>query len=99
MKLKMYSVYDSKALVYGQPMFISAVGSALRSFADLCNDPQSLVCKHPTDFVLFEIGEYDDSTGVVTPTMPFVNLGMASDFKRVVKAPVVYEPAASEKGK
>lgn len=99
MKLRMYSVYDSKALVYGQPMFISSVGSAIRAFTDLCNDPQSIVCKHPTDFVLYEVGEYDDSTGVVFAKSPFVNLGLASDFKKVVKEPVIYNPAASEKGK
>lgn len=93
---KAFAVYDSKSLLYGSPMFINSTGAAVRSFSDVANNPDSLVCKHPTDFVLFQIGEYDDEKGVLTALVPFVNLGLASDFKKVTKAPVVYQPAASE---
>lgn len=83
MKLKMFSLYDSKALVYGSPMLVSTVGSALRSFGDVANDPSSVVCKHATDFVLFQIGEFDDQTGKIDSFDHFINLGLASDFKKV----------------
>lgn len=81
MKLKAFSIYDTKALAYGVPFFMSSVGQATRAFADLSNDPQSMVFKHPTDFVLFEIGEFNDSDGVICSVSPYRNLGLGSDFK------------------
>lgn len=92
MKIKMFVVHDSKACVYGTPMFIQSVGSAIRSFSDIANDPGSVVCKHPTDFTLFEIGLYDDQTGVAKCVEPFINHGLASDFKKGVAGPAVYNP-------
>lgn len=94
---KAFCVYDSKALVYGVPMFIPSVGAAVRSFADVCNDPDSVVCKHPSDFVLYEIGEFDDATGRLVAYEPLRNLGNASEFRKVAKEPVVFNPAGLDK--
>lgn len=94
MKLKAFCVYDSKSLSYGAPMFINSVGAALRSFGDVANDESSVICKYASDFVLYEIGEFDDDTGKLVGWDPFVNLGNASEFKRV--RPVVFQPAAGD---
>jgi len=81
MKLKMYSVYDTKAEAYGTPFFMGSRGMAIRAFSDLVNDPKSFVFKHPSDYILFECGEFDDSNGGVSNNVPPLNLGLASVWK------------------
>lgn len=68
--LKIFSIYDKKAVAYNQPYFFPQTGQALRAFADLVNDNTSPLCRHPEDFALFHIGEYNDNTGVITPVTP-----------------------------
>lgn len=80
MIVKAFAVYDTKALVYQAPFFNSAVGVALRMFSDAVNDPQTFLNKHPTDYILFEVGTFDDNTGEFITVTPPKNLGLASDF-------------------
>jgi len=63
---KIYAVYDSKGEVYTPPFFDHAEGRALRTFADCCNDEGHQFGKHPEDYTLFNLGQYDDSTGTIT---------------------------------
>lgn len=65
MKLLMFSVYDSMVEAYMPPFFVRARGEALRLFGDLVNDQSSNVGKHPSDFTLMYIGEWDDGSGRV----------------------------------
>jgi len=67
MKLKAFSVRDSKAEVYGQPFYGNTHGHAERSFSQLVNDKTSQPGQYPEDFDLYHIGEYDDQTGIFTP--------------------------------
>lgn len=60
---KMFSVFDSKAVVFGTPIFVPTKGAAIRSFSDVANDEKSSIGKHPEDYTLFYLGEYDDATG------------------------------------
>lgn len=46
------------------PIVCPAVGLAVRSFADDVNSGQSPASKHPGDFELFQLGEFDDIQGV-----------------------------------
>lgn len=62
MILKVFAVRDMKAEAFLQPFFSPSVGSALRAFSDAVNDKQCPFNKHPGDYVLYEIGSYDDST-------------------------------------
>lgn len=70
MKLNAYSVYDAKSLVYGTPFFAPTDGSAIRSMQDLANDLSTTVGRHPTDFSLWCVGNYDDQKGELTPLAP-----------------------------
>ena len=67
MKLKVYAVYDSAAMVYDRPICFRADGEALRIWQQLCLNPESGVGKSPKDFSFYKIGEYDDNTGTITP--------------------------------
>ena len=48
-----------------RPFFEQAKGLAIRAFADLVNDPSTVVGKHPQDFTLFEIGNFDQDNGEI----------------------------------
>ena len=81
MILKIFSVYDAKAEAYIQPMFFHSRGQAIRAFTDTANDPSSQLCRHAGDFTLFELGDFDDSTGIVQMAEHASNLGKALEFK------------------
>jgi hypothetical protein len=66
MKLVLCSVKDRAADAYGRPMFVPSVGVAIRSFSDEVNrkDSENQLFNHPDDFDLYELGEFDDNTGL-----------------------------------
>lgn len=80
MTLKVFSVFDIKADKYMTPFFMGATGEAVRAFKDLAMNRDSLVGRHPEDYKLIQIGEFDDSTGVVK-TVTQVSLGFATDYQ------------------
>lgn len=84
MKLKAFSVFDVKVDAFMPPFFQPTNGSALRHFADAVNDPQSQLSRHPEDYKLCCVGEFDDATGLITPPadLAVVSLGFGSDYVR-----------------
>lgn len=82
MKIKVFSIYDCKSQCYSRPFFSQAVGSAIRAFEDAVNQKGSDISRHPEDFTLFEIAEFDDATAVITPLKAHQNLGVGIEFKR-----------------
>ena len=60
MKHIVVSIYDSKAGFYLKPMFFKSKGEAIRSFSDEVNSKESYLAKHCEDFVLFDLGTFDD---------------------------------------
>lgn len=61
-----FSVYDSKAEIFAQPMFMRTIGEAIRAWEAAIQDPNLDLNKHPADFTLFHIGSYDQSTGLLS---------------------------------
>ncbi len=59
---KLFSIYDSKAESFSNPVYLSSTGLAVRTFSDSVQDPDSQFAKHPADYTLFELGTYDDQT-------------------------------------
>lgn len=83
MIVKVFAVFDSKAAFFGQPFFDQKEGSAIRNFSDAVNDssnPNNMWFKHPEDFSLFVVGEFDNLTGELIPSTP----------KNLVTASAVY---------
>jgi len=70
MKHKMFVIYDVKANAYMQPWFLTQEGMALRAFSDCVNDKEHNFGRHPEDYTLFNIGEFDDSNAEVTWQTP-----------------------------
>lgn len=60
---KVFTVFDEKSEAYLQPFFLDTIGQATRAMTDCCNDPNHAFYRHTSDYTLFLLGEYDDSTG------------------------------------
>lgn len=81
MILKMYSVRDGAVDTFMRPWFARSDGEARRGMMDEMSNPQSQLARHPEDFSLFYVGEFDDETGLVSSPLQPVNLGLASSYK------------------
>jgi hypothetical protein len=59
------SVFDRAANAFGRPIFVSAIGAAVRSFQDEINREaqDNSMFHHPDDFDLYELGTFDDADG------------------------------------
>lgn len=74
MILNAYSIYDNKALQYHPPFFASTDGAAVRSLRDLANDPNTTVGRHPSDYVLYKVGTYNDQNGQFIGNTPLLHV-------------------------
>lgn len=86
MILKVFSVFDSKLASFSRPWYEMTEASAIRVFADAVNDgsnPNNQWYKHPEDFSLFVIGEFDDAKGVITSKNPLSLVTASAIFKYV----------------
>lgn len=81
MQLKIYTIYDTQAEWYSQPFFARANGEALRSFANICQDPKHAIGQHPSHYTLFEIGLWDDSKANIQMLQAKVSLGSGNEFQ------------------
>lgn len=61
------AVKDRAADAFGRPLFVPSVGLAIRSFADEVNrsDSENQMFNHSDDFDLYELGQFDDNTGII----------------------------------
>lgn len=80
MIMKVFGVYDSKALAFLQPFFSNSNGAAVRAFADAVCDGKSPIAMHPGDYQLYELGEFDDHSGELSPLSPTKLLCNGLDF-------------------
>lgn len=67
-----FTVKDRAVDVFGTPFVQQSVQQAIRGFKDEANsDPdKSAIAKHPDDYDLYQIGEYDELDGTITPGAP-----------------------------
>lgn len=80
MKL-IFAVKDQAAEAFGLPFFVNTRGEAMRSFTDEANsnEPNSAIGRHPEDYELWHIGEYDEVKGIVTMIQNPERLARARD--------------------
>lgn len=79
MKLKIFSVYDSKAQAFLPPFFLPNEEMAKRTFADCVNSPSHQFGINPADYTLFALGEFDDNAGTME-SYPPSSLGLAVEY-------------------
>jgi len=79
---RIYSIRDSKAELYSQPMFAHTHGEAERNFTELVNDEKSKLFQFSEDFDLYHIGDLDDSTGKINSPDTPQHIAKAAHIKR-----------------
>lgn len=87
MKLIAVAVRDRAMNAYMRPFFVPATGAAIRSFGDEINRAadDNPMHNHPDDYDLYELGTFDEETGLLQPTeMPKqLAIGKQLSLKRV----------------
>jgi hypothetical protein len=76
---KVFSVYDSKALIFSNTFQFPTIGLAMRAFQQTVEDKNSSLNKYPEDFTLYEIADFDDNKGLYT-SKKHVTICKATDF-------------------
>lgn len=69
-----YTLHDVKARVYSPPFFTHNDDLAKRMIADLLEDKNTSVARHPADFKLYWIGHFDDLTGILQPLLSITHV-------------------------
>lgn len=85
MKIEVFAVFDGKARCYGQPFFFQNEQVAVRAWRETVNDATTTFYKHPQDFSLFKLGSYDDLSGSFESLTEPQNLGLAAQYKELVR--------------
>lgn len=78
--LKMVSVYDIKAQAFLSPQTVRTTAEGCRLFENACADQNSNFFRFPSDFVLYELAEWDELTGSIYPYEKPQTLATASDY-------------------
>ncbi len=88
MKIRIFSVYDSKAEAYLEPFYSMTVGLATRSFETAVNEEGHQFAKYAGDYTLMELGSFDQGTAGFEIHKQPINLGLASSYvKKAADAP------------
>jgi len=61
-----FGIFDAPAGCYRSLFPGLSVGEATRGFSDLANNSDTDVGRHPNDFALYKLGEWDDASGILT---------------------------------
>lgn len=70
--MKLFTVKDIKSSSFGAPFQSVSSGSACRVVAMSMDDKNSLLSRFPSDFEVWEVGEFDETTGLLTSSLHFV---------------------------
>lgn len=57
-----FSIFDTKTGLYMQPFYMRTQGEAMRALMSVMQDVNHNFAKYPSDFVLFRLGTYDESS-------------------------------------
>lgn len=81
-KSLVFAIFDVKAGYYKNPFMMRSKGEAIRGFTDLANDDKTEIGKHPEDFGLFLLAEFDTDRGVYENKQVPESLGLAIEYKK-----------------
>lgn len=81
---KLYVVKDLAANDYNIPVFLKHNNEALRLFRDEANNTESPIGKHPADYELWYIADYNEETAMFTNHENMERLARAIDLLNTV---------------
>lgn len=58
-----YSIYDQKAKAFLPPFMLPREEMAIRTFKDCCNSKDHQFGRHPEDYTMFRLANFDDESG------------------------------------
>lgn len=99
MILQVFSVLDEKAQAFAVPFVLQTRGLATRSFADAAVDPNISISRHPSDYVLYQVGTFDDNSGRLESLDVPERICKASDLLEAITKPVARGPIPVPGGK
>lgn len=78
---KIFAFKDGKSESYGPPMTVETKGIFIRQVQEELERGNAIWAKHPHDFSIFELGEYDLFSGNIHLHETKNCLGLVLDFK------------------
>ncbi len=72
---QIFTVFDSKTAAYLPPFYLPTKGAAIRALQDTLQDPQHQFARHPEDYTLFHIGNFEDTDASIVTFEAGVSLG------------------------
>lgn len=85
-----YSIYDRKAFAYHLPFYAVTDAVAVRTLSDVVADPQAIFSRHPNDYVLYFVGEFNDGNGAFVPASPLVHVIDASTLVKAMQSEIPF---------
>lgn len=67
-------VEDITAEIFEAPFGADSCGAAIRSFEDACRNQETKYGKWPEDFVLWQVGHCDNTSGTIAAMVPNIRL-------------------------
>lgn len=67
MKVQMFTIYDKKMQIHQQPFVAINRATMMRTIADGLKRNDSMMSRFPVDYEIYKIGEFDETTGMITP--------------------------------
>ena len=80
MLMKIFGIYDTGVSTWKPPMFCRSKGEILRWWTEIVNNRETEIAKHPMDFVLFELGSWDDDKCKFSLLSTHVSVGIAIEY-------------------
>lgn len=97
MIIKVFALRDVKADAYGSPFFVPSEGIARRLLGEWTQDPRSEVAKYSADFTLYELGTFNNETGLLEAINPvLICSAMSCKPRPDPKQPEMFSEAAKE---
>lgn len=78
----LYAVRDAKTEAYFPPFVAVTHGEAYRQFQMLATNPETLLSKFPADYALFQLGTFDDQSGVIGALPQPLQLATALEYSK-----------------
>lgn len=82
---KIFCFKDSKSNTYGPPITAQTKGMFLRDVMEELNKGQAIWARHPMDFSIYELGEYDSRSGEIRLLDVKNCIGLVQDLKTSVQ--------------
>lgn len=70
MIISLFSVLDTKTGIYSHPFYEVTRGSAIRAFTDTVKTKDHPFNRHPEDYALVYLGEFDDNNAAIVSGAP-----------------------------